>query len=73
MKKWLLPISVLGISGVGLLLSSERGREQVRTFLDRMVEHGDPLGEFSKFLDEQLAAMQKTLDSVAEALEQSRA
>lgn len=73
MKNWLFPITVLGISGVGLLLSTERGREQVRGLFDRMMEHGDPFGEFNKFLDEQLNSIQKALDSVAEALEQSRA
>jgi hypothetical protein len=61
MRNWLFPAAVVGLSGLGLLFASERGRERVRDFVDRLLEHGDPLGEFSKFV---------ALDSVAAALEQ---
>ena len=70
MRNWLFPAAVVGVSGLGLLFASERGRERVRDFVDRLLEHGDPLGEFSKFVDEQLDAIQTALDSVAAALEQ---
>jgi hypothetical protein len=70
MKNWLFPVTVLGLSGLGLLFASERGRERMRDFVDRLLEHGDPLGEFSKFVDEQMNAIQTALDSVAAALEQ---
>lgn len=72
-KNWLVPLAVLGASGLGLLFATERGREQVRGILDRLAEHGDPLGEFNKFLDDQLAAIQNTLDSLAQALEEPQA
>lgn len=70
MRNWLFPAAVVGLSGLGLLFASERGRERVRDFVERLLEHGDPLGEFSKFVDEQLDAIQTALDSVAAALEQ---
>jgi hypothetical protein len=70
MKNWLFPATLLGLSGLGLLFASERGRERVHDFVDRLLEHGDPLGEFGKFVDEQLDAIQNALDSVAAALEQ---
>ncbi len=73
MKNWLIPVAVLGVSGLGLLFASERGREQVRGFFDRLLEHGDPLGEFNKFVDEQLSVIQRTLDSLAAALEERQA
>jgi hypothetical protein len=69
MKNWLLPVIVLGVSGLGLVFASERGREQVRNFFDRMVESDDPLGEFNKAVEEQLENIQHTLDRLAEALE----
>jgi hypothetical protein len=72
MKNWFIPLAVLGVSGLGLLCASERGRGQVRAFFDRLLENGDPLGEFNKFVDEQLTAIQHALDSVAEALEEPR-
>lgn len=72
MKNWLLPIAVLGVSGLGLVCATEGGREQLRAFFDRLSKHGDPLGEFNKFLDDQLNAIQRTLDTLAEALEEAR-
>jgi hypothetical protein len=73
MKNWLIPVAVLGVSGLGLLFASERGREQVRGLFDRLLEHGDPLREFNKFVDEQLSVIQRTLDSLAAALEERQA
>lgn len=70
MKNWLFPAALVGLSSLGLFFATERGRERVRDFVDRLLEHGDPLGEFGKFVDEQLDAIQNALDSVAAALEQ---
>ena len=73
MKKWYLPVTVLGLSGLGLLFASERGRDRMRHAFDRLVEHGDPLGEFNKFCEEQLDTIQRNLDRLAEALEDPQA
>jgi len=70
MKNWFIPVAVVGLSGLGLVVASERGRAKLRHAFDRLVEHGDPLGEFNHFLDDQLTAIQKALDSLAEALEE---
>ncbi|HEU4415049.1 MAG TPA: hypothetical protein VFT65_09735 [Candidatus Angelobacter sp.] len=73
MKNWFLPVTVLGLSGLGLMFASEKGRERLRRAFDHLVEHGDPLGEFNKFCEEQLEMIQRNLDRVSEALEQSQA
>jgi hypothetical protein len=73
MRNWFLPVTVLGLSGLGLVFASKRGRERVLTFLDRMVEHGDPLGEFNKLCEEQLNTIQSGLDRLAEVLKESEA
>jgi hypothetical protein len=73
MRNWLIPAAVLGVSGLGLLCASERGRESVRNLFERLLEHGDPLSEFHKFVDDQLTAIQRALDSLAEALEEPQA
>jgi hypothetical protein len=69
MKNWLVPATLLGLSGLALVVASERGRERLRLFLDDLLEHGDPLGEFNKFCEDQLDAIQQNLDRVAKALE----
>ncbi|HEY6306769.1 MAG TPA: hypothetical protein VI488_09985 [Candidatus Angelobacter sp.] len=70
MRNWLVPVTVLGLSGLGLLCASGRGRAQMQVLLNQLARHGDPLGEF---LESQLAAIQRTLDDLAEALEEQSA
>ena len=69
MKNWLLPVVVLGVSGLGLVFASDRGREQLRSFFDRMVSSDDPLREFNHAVEEQLENIQRALDQLSEALE----
>ena len=73
MKNWVLPVAVFGLSGLGLLCTSERGRDQLNRFFNRLMEHGDPVGEFGKVVDEQLASIQHALDGLAQALDKSEA
>ncbi|HKD80272.1 MAG TPA: hypothetical protein VKH81_11310 [Candidatus Angelobacter sp.] len=73
MKNWLLPVTVLGLSGVGLVFASERGRERVRRAFDHLLERGAPLGEFNKFCEEQLDMIQRNLDHLTQALEDPQA
>jgi hypothetical protein len=69
MKNWFIPVAVVGLSGLGIMAASERGREKLRYAFDRLIEHGDPLGEFNNFLDDQLTSIQRALDNLAAALE----
>lgn len=73
MKNWFLPATVLGLSGLALVFASERGRERVGRFLDHLLEHGDPLGEFNKFCEEQLETIQQNLDRLSKALDEPQA
>ena len=72
MKNWFLPATLLGLSGLALVFASEKGRERVRNFLDDLMEHGDPLGEFNKFCEDQLETIQQNLDRLAKALEEAQ-
>jgi hypothetical protein len=71
MKNWFIPIAVVGLSGLGLLCISERGQEKVQQLFDRITRGEDPLSEFNSFLDQQLTSIQRSLDHLAEALEQN--
>jgi len=73
MKNWLIPATVLGLSGLALFFASDRGRTQLSAFFDRVAREGDPLGEFNRFLDDQLGSIQRTLDDLSEALEEQQA
>jgi len=72
MKNWLLPIAVLGVSGIGLVFASKRGRAQVRHFLEHLVESEDPLADFNQAIEGQLQNIQQMLDQLSEALETSQ-
>jgi hypothetical protein len=69
MKNWLLPIAVLGVSGVGLVFANDRARARVREFFDHLSQSEDPFGEFNRAIDAQLANIQNTLDRLSEALQ----
>jgi len=69
MKNWFLPVLVLGLSGVGLLFATEKGRERVLGFFDRVVNSEDPLEIFNQAFEEQLDNIQHTLDRLSQALE----
>lgn len=73
MKNWFLPAAVLGLSGLGLICASERGRERLGGFFNRILEHDDPMGEFARAIDEQLLSIQRALDGLAQSLEESEA
>lgn len=69
MKNWLLPIAVLGVSGLGLVFANDRARSRVKKFIDRLAASEDPFGEFNQAVESQLEYIQRTLDQLAEALE----
>lgn len=69
MKNWVLPIAVLGMSGLGLLCASERGRAQLKLLFDRLANAEGPLGEFNHMLEKELNHIQRALDQLSEVLE----
>jgi hypothetical protein len=72
MKNWLLPMAVLGVSGVGLLCASNRGRAQLRAFFDNLATSDDLFREFNRAVENELEYIQRTLDQLSETLETSR-
>ncbi len=69
MKNWYLPVVVLGLSGVGLLFATEKGRERVLAFFERVAKSENPLGTFNQAFEEQLENIQSALDRVSQALD----
>lgn len=69
MKNWLLPIAVLGASGVGLLFASERGRARLHDFFDRLANPEETFAPFHQAVESELEYIQRTLDQLSDALE----
>lgn len=72
-KSWWIPATVLGLSGLALFYTSDRGRAQMKALFERVARDGDPFGEFNRFLDVQLDAIQQALDHLSESLEEQKA
>ncbi|HEV2963046.1 MAG TPA: hypothetical protein VG649_14550 [Candidatus Angelobacter sp.] len=69
MKNWYLPVLVLGLSGVGLVFATEKGRERLLGFFDHISKSEDPLGTFNRALEEQMENIQNALDRLSQALD----
>ena len=68
MRKWYLPLTVLGLGSLGVLIATERGRSvlrQVGRGLDRAPEQ---LRDWSEAFDDELAKIQNTIDNLNDLL-----
>lgn len=68
MRKWYLPLTVLGLGSLGVLIATDRGRELLRQMgrgLDRAPEQ---LRDLSAAFDDEVAKIQSTLDSLNDLL-----
>jgi hypothetical protein len=69
MRKWALPLTVLGLGGLGAALLSERGRNFVSSLFDRGSDSATKFIEWNETAQSELARIQKALDRIAEHLE----
>lgn len=69
MRRWYLPLTVIGLSGVGAFLLSERGRATLHKLLEKFWDAPDRLLDWEGSLDNELDRIQAALDTIAESLE----
>jgi hypothetical protein len=69
MRRWYVPLTVLGLGGVGALLLSERGRTAMRGMLQKFQHAPGRLLEFNDNLQSELDRIQATLDQIADSLD----
>ncbi|MBI2683304.1 MAG: hypothetical protein HYX26_08850 [Acidobacteriales bacterium] len=72
MRKWFVPITVLGLSGLGVLLSTEKGRETARRLKQYVSDTPEHLSGLNDAVERELANLQQSVDSVAARLGVSR-
>jgi len=68
MRRWYLPVAVLGISGLGLLVMTERGRYILRWVADNLQR----AVEWNEAAQRELDRIQIALNRVAESLESAQ-
>lgn len=69
MRRWFVPLTVLGLSSIGLVLLSERGRSFLHSLFEGLGEASGRLSEWNESLEDELSHIQATLDAIAESLE----
>jgi hypothetical protein len=69
MRRWYVPLTVLGLGSIGAFLLSERGRSAMRGIFQSFREVPDRLLEWNDNLDSELERIQAALDQIAESLD----
>lgn len=72
MKKWFLPLTVLGLGGLGAIVLSERGRKALLWAMERLDEAPDRFSEWNESAQRELERIQSSLNQLAETLEPAR-
>ncbi len=68
MKKWYLPLVVLGAGGMGALLVSDAGRKLLDRLSEVFAEDANQLAQWNDTAERELETIQKAIDGVAEML-----
>lgn len=72
MRRWYLPMTVVGLGGVGMLLFTERGRRSLEWLVEHLPEAPKHLAEWNETAQRELDRIQETLNRVAESLGEER-
>lgn len=72
MRKWYLPLTVLGVAGLAALVLSERGRESVRRALSRWGDAPEPFRGWNESAQRELESLQEALERLSETLHPTR-
>jgi hypothetical protein len=68
MSKWYLPMTVVGLGGLGMLFFTERGRRSLVWLAEHLPEAPRHFAEWNETAQHELDRIQETLDRVAESL-----
>lgn len=69
MRKWFVPLTMLGIGGIGALILSERGRRGLEWLFERLDEAPDRIAEWNDTAQLELERIQTALNELAETLQ----
>ncbi len=69
MKKWAVPLTVIGLGGLGALAFSRRGRQAVKWVVDQIPEAPERIADFNEAAQSELDRIQNTLNEIAESLQ----
>lgn len=69
MRRWYVPITVLGLGSIGALLMTERGRSVLHKLAQRFWQAPEKLLDWEGSLDSELDRIQDALDCIADSIQ----
>ena len=69
MRKWFVPLTMLGIGSLGALILSERGRNALDWIFDRIDEAPDRIADWNDAAQTELDRIQMALNEIADNLQ----
>jgi HPt (histidine-containing phosphotransfer) domain-containing protein len=69
MRKWYMPLTVLGLGSLGILMLSDRGRDLIREVAARLEDAPENLREWNDSAQAELDRIQAAVDRVAQSLQ----
>ncbi len=69
MRKWYMPLTLMGLGGLGLLLVTERGRRSLRWLAEHAPNAPNKLLEWNETAQRELDRIQNALNRVSESLQ----
>ncbi len=72
MRKWYLPLTVLGVASVAALVLSERGRESVARLVGRLQDSPEPFRGWNSAAQREMERLQDALDRLSQTLNVAR-
>jgi len=69
MRKWYVPVTLLGIGGLGVLFLSERGQRFLNWLGQQVPSTPKELLEWNESAQQELERIQATLDRMAESMQ----
>jgi len=69
MRRWYVPLTVLGLGGIGALLLTEQGRSMLRKVTEKFWQAPERLLEWNDNLQSELDHIQQALDQIADTID----
>jgi hypothetical protein len=69
MRKWFVPLTMMGIGGLGALILSETGRRGLEWLFEQMEEAPDRIADWNDSAQSELEKIQASLNELAETLQ----
>lgn len=72
MRRWYLPLTVLGFASLGVLVLTRRGRRALRWLAENIENAPDTLLQWNETTQRELERLRTAVDQLADSLETAR-